>query len=174
MLLLGLLMGGILFIAAPILAAGDMRTVPVFRSLAVALVIIPVMSLTRGFFQGYQDMAPSALSQLVEQIVRVFYMLITAFVIMKVLNGSYQTGVVQSTFAAFVGAVGGILTLAYCYWRQKQKFDSLRAGSNNVLVVSDNKLIKELLAQSIPFIFIGIATNLYNLVDQYTFPWVME
>ncbi|WP_302047489.1 putative polysaccharide biosynthesis protein [Ligilactobacillus agilis] len=174
MLLLGIIMGGILWGAAPVLAAGDMRTVPVFRSLATALAIIPLMSLTRGFFQGYQDMAPSALSQLVEQVIRVFYMLVTAFIIMKVINGSYQTGVVQSTFAAFVGAVGGILTLAYCYLRKKGEFDYLRANSSNSLEVSDGQLIKELLAQSLPFIFIGIATNLYNLIDQYTFPWVMS
>ena len=174
MLLLGIIMGGILWGAAPVLAAGDMRTVPVFRSLATALAIIPLMSLTRGFFQGYQDMAPSALSQLVEQVIRVFYMLVTAFIIMKVINGSYQTGVVQSTFAAFVGAVGGILTLAYCYLKKKGEFDYLRANSSNSLEVSDGQLIKELLAQSLPFIFIGIATNLYNLIDQYTFPWVMS
>ena len=153
MLLLGIIMGGILWGAAPVLAAGDMRTVPVFRSLATALAIIPPMSLTRGFFQGYQDMAPSALSQLVEQVIRVFYMLVTAFIIMKVINGSYQTGVVQSTFAAFVGAVGGILTLAYCYLKKKGEFDYLRANSSNSLEVSDGQLIKELLLE-LPLIYI--------------------
>lgn len=174
MLLLGILMAIVLWLAAPILAAGDSRTIPVFRSLAIALVIIPCMSLTRGFFQGYQDMAPSAVSQLVEQVVRVIYMLATAFLIMKVMNGNYEFGVVQSTFAAFVGAIGGMLTLIIYYFRKKRKFDNLNVNSNNVIEVSNGRLIKELLAQSIPFIFIGISSTLYNLVDQYSFPSIMK
>src|SRR5690606_11611234 len=35
-----------------------------------ALIVVPFMSLWRGFFQGYNYMMPTAVSQLVEQIVR--------------------------------------------------------------------------------------------------------
>ena len=51
----------------------DANLIPVLHALAIALVILPSMSLTRGFFQGYQQMAPSAISQFVEQVFRVIY-----------------------------------------------------------------------------------------------------
>lgn len=45
----------------------------VIRAVSFALLIIPVMSLLRGFFQGYNSMGPSAVSQVVEQIVRIAF-----------------------------------------------------------------------------------------------------
>ncbi|MGV3240959.1 hypothetical protein ACEF17_12850, partial [Streptococcus hyovaginalis] len=39
------------------------------RAVRFVLVIVPFMSLIRGFFQGHQSMGPSAVSQVVEQIV---------------------------------------------------------------------------------------------------------
>ena len=54
----------------------------------------------RGYFQGYADMMPSAMSQFVEQFARVAWMLLTAYVIMQVQHGNFVDAVVQSNFAA--------------------------------------------------------------------------
>ena len=43
----------------------------VIRWVSFALIVVPFMSLWRGFFQGYDKMEPTAVSQLVEQIVRI-------------------------------------------------------------------------------------------------------
>lgn len=174
MFVLGCLCAALLWFGAPFISQGDQNVVPVYRSLAIALIIIPVMSLTRGFFQGYQDMAPSALSQLVEQVVRIIYMLAATFLLMKILQRDYVTGVVQSTFAAFIGALGGMGLLIYYYLRQKKNFDRLALQSNNQLEVSDQQLLKEVLSQSVPFILVGAAINVYNLIDQYSFQPIMQ
>src|SRR5699024_12111021 len=50
----------------------------------------------------------------------------------------------------------------------------LLAHNNNKLEVSDKRLIKEILYQSIPFIIIGSTTTLYNLFDQFSFPTIMS
>ncbi|MHC3376422.1 putative polysaccharide biosynthesis protein [Ligilactobacillus equi] len=170
---LGVLMAAIMWFISPALSAGDARMIPVFRSLAVTILIIPVMSLTRGFFQGYQDMKPSAISQLVEQFARIIYLLGSTFLIMKVWHGGFQNAVVHSTFAAFVGAVFAILVLAYYRLKDRTSFHKLAQNSNHQLEISDKTLIKDLLWQAVPFIFIGIAITLYSLVDQYTFPFIM-
>ncbi|WP_178195673.1 polysaccharide biosynthesis protein [Ligilactobacillus sp. Marseille-Q7487] len=174
MLALGILCAAILWLGAPFISQGDKNVIPVYRSLAIALTVIPIMSLTRGFFQGYQDMAPSALSQLVEQIVRIVYMLAATFLLMKLLQADYVSGVVQSTFAAFIGALGGLGLLAFYYLKKKRSFDQLAKQSNNQLEVSDNQLLKEVLSQSVPFILVGAAINIYNLIDQYSFQPIMQ
>ena len=56
-------------------------------------------------------MMPYALSQIVEQVARIFYTLLTTFIIMKVMDGDYVTAVTQSTFAAFIGMLASILAL---------------------------------------------------------------
>src|SRR5699024_4725814 len=61
------------------------------RMVSVALIIVPMMSVIRGYFQGFQQMEPTAISQVIEQIVRVVFILTITFTIVKVMNGS--TGV---------------------------------------------------------------------------------
>lgn len=174
MLGFGIVSAGVLWGIAPLISQGDPRMVPVYRSLALALILIPVMSLARGYFQGYQDMAPSAISQLIEQVVRIVYMLAATFMIMRVFNGPYEKGVVHSTLGAFFGAIGGLVLLFFYYLRKKGRYDALADQSANVLEVSDGQLIKEIVYQSIPFIFVSISMTLYNLFDQYTFQPIMQ
>lgn len=77
--LTGFVAAVILYFGAPLFADGDANVIPVLRSLTLAILVIPSMSLVRGFFQGYQQMAPSAISQFVEQVFRVVYMLAATF-----------------------------------------------------------------------------------------------
>ncbi|MDP1142821.1 oligosaccharide flippase family protein, partial [Klebsiella pneumoniae] len=76
-----------------------------------ALLIVPVMSLIRGFFQGHESMGPTALSQVVEQIARSAFLLGACYVILRLMDGSIVSAVSAATFAAFVGAAAGLLVL---------------------------------------------------------------
>lgn len=156
------------FLALP-LSGFNPQEVPVIRSLALAVLIIPILSILRGYFQGFNDMMPSAMSQFVEQLARVIWMLMTAYLIMRVQHGNYVDAVTQSNLAAAIGAVFGIGLLVIFYLRQKQTVDPLIAQSNNQVQVSTNSLLFEIIQQSIPFIIIDSGINIFQLVDQYTF-----
>ncbi len=169
----GIVCAGLMFGLDPILAGQDARQVPVLKSLSYAILIIPLMSLMRGYFQGFNDMMPSALSQFIEQLARVAWMLMTAYVIMKIQDGNYLRAVTQSNLAAAIGAMFGILLLVYYYQKQKAKMDNLVENSNNELQVSTNSLLLEIVQQSIPFIIIDSGINIFQLVDQYTFHPIM-
>lgn len=169
MALFGVLSAAVMFGAAYWLASGNTQEVPVIRSLAYAVLIIPLLSILRGYFQGYNDMKPSAISQFVEQLARVIWMLMTAYLIMQVQHGNYVHAVIQSNLAAAVGAVFGILLLVYYYQKQKKQIDPLVANSNNAIDVSTTDLFKEIIQQAIPFIIIDSGITLYQLLDQYTF-----
>lgn len=156
------------FLALP-LSGFNPQEVPVIRSLALAVLIIPILSILRGYFQGFNDMMPSAMSQFVEQLARVIWMLLTAYVIMRVQHGNYVDAVTQSNLAAAIGAVFGIGLLVIFHLRQKRTVDPLIAQSNNQVRVSTNSLLFEIIQQSIPFIIIDSGINIFQLVDQYTF-----
>ncbi|WP_173585551.1 putative polysaccharide biosynthesis protein [Secundilactobacillus similis] len=170
----GIVCAALLYFGAPLFDGGDARVVPVLHSLAWAVLIIPVMSLSRGFFQGYQQMAPSAISQFVEQLARVLYMLGSAFIIMRVLHGSWITAVSQSTFAACVGAIAGILTLVWYYLKNRPTFQNLVANSENQIVVPAKQLYHEILQQALPFIVLGAGITIFQLIDQFTFFKIMR
>lgn len=164
----------IFWLIAPFISQGDPRMVSIYRSLALALLIIPSMSLLRGYFQGFQDMAPSALSQLIEQFLRIIYMLLATYITIKVMGLPFEVGVWQSTFAAFIGAVGGTLLLVGYYLKHKKSLDELVSQSNDQLEITNKTLLKEVLYQALPFIFIACAMSMFNLVDQFTFPVIMQ
>ena len=173
MAILGIVSAAIMYFASPLLASNgsqsDPRQVAVMRSLSYAILIIPILSIMRGYFQGYADMMPSAMSQFVEQFARVVWMLLTAFVIMQIQHGSYVHAVIQSNLAAAIGALFGIGLLIWFLFSRRNQLNYLVEHSNNRIHVSTTELFMEIIEQAIPFIIIDSGITLFSLVDQYTF-----
>ncbi|MBD5429088.1 polysaccharide biosynthesis protein [Lactobacillus sp.] len=169
MVIFGIISAGIMYFTSPLLAGGDSRQIPILHSLSYAVLIIPILSIMRGYFQGYADMMPSAMSQFIEQLARVGWMLLTAYLIMQVEHGSYLKAVIQSNLAAAIGAVFGILLLMWFLFTRRKKLNALVENSNNEVDVSTGSLFKEIIAQSIPFIIIDSGITFFQLIDQYTF-----
>lgn len=145
----------------------------VLKLISFALIIIPAMSLSRGFFQGYQSMGPTAISTVVEQIVRIVFVLASGFIILKIYNGSIALAVGYATFAAFIGALASAAVLLY-YWRKRKPYiENQRAMQETVHKLPLKAMFKELLMYAGPFVLVGLATPLYQLVDQFTFARAM-
>ncbi|WP_159721583.1 putative polysaccharide biosynthesis protein [Enterococcus sp. CSURQ0835] len=174
MLVAGFLCTLLMFFGAPLLSQGNPALVPVMRSLSIVLLIFPAMSVLRGFFQGNNEMKPYALSQIIEQIARVAYILITGFVVMRVLNGNYKTAVVHATFAAFIGVAFALAVLLLSLWKRRLVFQELEKESRNELTFSGRQLVIQMVRQAIPFIVIGSGISIFKLIDQYSFEKIMS
>ncbi|MGG5372813.1 hypothetical protein IGI67_004486 [Enterococcus sp. AZ196] len=170
----GIICAAIMFIGAPYLSQGNADLVPVMRSLSVVLLIFPAMSVMRGFFQGNNNMKPYAISQIIEQIARVCYMLASAFIIMQINNGSYKTAVVHSTFAAFIGVAFAMGVLLFSLLKERSAFRELIKESNNQITFSGRQLILQMIQQAVPFIIVGSAISIFKLIDQYSFEKIMS
>ena len=179
MLATGLVSGGILFALAPVLAAQSPTINPegatfVIRSLVPALLILPVMSLFRGYFQGFNDMKPTAISQIIEQVARVVYLLAATYAIMKVYSGDVTQAVVHSTFAAFIGALLSLVYLGILYARYIPKLKGLLAASKDRVVIDFATSFKLMIRDSIPFVLLGSGIIIAQLIDTYTFSQIMQ
>lgn len=145
----------------------------VIRWVSFALLVVPFMSLWRGFFQGYAKYEPTAVSQLVEQIVRIIVLLGGSFLVMVVWKGTAQTAISFAVFAAFIGALGGLVVLFY-YWKKYQpEINLLRNQSVTTTQLSIPDIYSEVIKYSIPMVFVGIANPLFQLVDMLTFNGAM-
>ncbi|MEC3942448.1 MULTISPECIES: putative polysaccharide biosynthesis protein [Enterococcus] len=177
MAVLGVFFAGFMYFASPWLArasGGGEELIPIMRSLSAALLVFPCMSVIRGYFQGNQEMMPYALSQIVEQIARVFYLLISTFIIMKVLSGDYVTAVTQSTFAAFIGMIVSLAVLLY-FLKKHQAYTAARVQySENQVTIATKELLLETIKEAIPFIIVGSGITIFKLVDQFTFIKIMS
>jgi O-antigen/teichoic acid export membrane protein len=147
----------------------------VMRMVSFALLIIPSMSIVRGFFQGYQSMGPTAFSQIAEQIIRIGFVLVSVFLVVDVFGGSIPTAVGFATFAAFIGALASCVVLAV-YWKKRKLFirRQIEQQQQSTHNLSKKDLILELFRYAGPFVLVGIAIPLYQGVDQFTFNRAMD
>ncbi len=139
----------------------------VIRLVSTALIIVPIMSLVRGYFQGFQSMGPTGLSQVIEQVVRIGFILISAFLVMIVFKGEVSTAVGFATFAAFIGALASLIVLLWYWKRRKPHLDKLLKNSVDHKI-SLPKMYKELIRYAIPFVAVGLAIPLYQVIDMVT------
>ena len=127
-----------------------------------ALILVPVMSLLRGFSRVPIDGAFcskcscraifSGINHLDRKLCRYIYFKI-----------SLAVGI--STFGAFMGAIGGLTVLSAYYIRRRKQKRNGKYTTNNEIFFS---LYKELFTYSIPFVVVGLAIPLYQTIDTFT------
>lgn len=175
----GLLFGVALYFMAPFLASHtaivDKKSATlVIQSLAPALIILPGMSIIRGYFQGHSMMKPIAISDVIEQLVRVMYLLTATYAIMQVMNGEVTQAVIHSTFAAFVGAVASLIYLLIKFFKHRHvSYELIKqdAEQPHIDFVSSAKMI---IKDSIPFIILGSGIIIAKLINTYTFGHILK
>ena len=176
MSLLGLIFAIIMYVLSPVfanLSGGGKDLIPVMQSLSWAVLIFPSMSVIRGFFQGHNNLKPYAISQIAEQVIRVIWMLLTAYFIMKVGSGDYVEAVTQSTFAAFIGMGASLFVLFYYLWKTGLLQHIIhRPESDNE--IDTKALLWDTIREAIPFIVTGSAIQLFQIIDQMTYSNVMS
>lgn len=143
--------------------------VAVIRAVSFALIVVPFMSIIRGFFQGHHSMGPSAVSQVVEQVVRIAFLLMGAFIVIRILNGEIVEAVQVATFSAFVGALGGLAVLFWYWIKRRPYLNAMLKRDRKTIQVSIKEIYQEILISAIPFVLVGIAIPLFQIVDTLTF-----
>lgn len=170
-----------LFLLAPYLAhraipGGDVNSdsyidavTMTIRGVSFALLLIPPMSMTRGYFQGHQSMGPTAISQILEQIVRIVFLLAGVSIAIYIFDADAAWAATIATFSAFIGAIGSVAILVYYFRKRAPGLQELRDSQT---VQSPERpltdLYKELLTYAIPIVMVGLSTPLYQVIDQNT------
>ncbi|VWX36223.1 putative polysaccharide biosynthesis protein [Exiguobacterium oxidotolerans] len=170
-----------LFLLAPYLAhraipGGDVNSASyidavtmTIRGVSFALLLIPPMSMTRGYFQGHQSMGPTAISQILEQIVRIVFLLAGVSIAIYIFDADAAWAATIATFSAFIGAIGSVAILVYYFRKRAPGLQELRDSQT---VQSPERpltdLYKELLTYAIPIVMVGLSTPLYQVIDQNT------
>ncbi len=131
--------------------------------LALSPFFVCIMGVFRGYFQGMQNMAPTAISQVLENLGRVAVGLALAFFFFPDL-GMAAGG---ASFGAVAGGMCGALTLGVFYLRKKTSSDheiKMNKASKNQ-GIGFEKVAKMVLVIAIP-ISIGAAVNsIINFID---------
>ena len=167
----------ILFIFAPQIAyliIGDVKggntiedVTMVIRIISTAVLVVPHLSVSKGYLQGHKIMQVSSIADVLEQIVRVAVILIGSFVSLKVLHLPLNTAVGIAVFAATVGALA-----AYFYVHDKIKKDkNLNKEAKSLpeeKKITDKNLVHKVIFYAMPFVIISLLETLFVNVDIFT------
>ena len=131
-LILALFLGFlILFLARSISSLqGNNQIKSIYMLFILLLPLSALIGVIRGAMQGYEDMAPTAISQIIEQVAKFAFGLIFAYIFIK-------GGVVQGVFGAFLGITfSELLALIYLFF-SAQKRISIFLPRNTKSIYSD-------------------------------------
>ena len=135
----------------------------VIRCVSVSILVVPFLSVTKGYLQGHKIMTPSSVSQLIEQIVRIAIMLIGSYLIYKVFNGTLTLAVGVSLLGAFFGALVADLYLIIKIRNNKKDLNLDKKYKRDS--ITSKEIVKKIASYSIPIIIINLITNVYSSTD---------
>ncbi len=134
------------------------------RCVSFAILVVPFLSVTKGYLQGHKIINIPSYSQVIEQVVRITVILLGTYLVLNVFKGTVTTAVCISVFAAFLAGL-----VAYIYIRIKMHQD--KSGTIDINEkyekddVSNKEIIKKIFSYAIPFIIINIVGSIYNFID---------
>lgn len=132
----------------------------VIKSVSIALLFVPGLSIIRGYLQGHKFIEPSAISQVIEQFFRVLVIILGSFIAINVFNLSIPQGVAIAVFGAAIGAIIGFIYLLF----KKRKIP--KHQSTKELSKEEKKDIKrKLVKYCIPFIAVNLSYQIYTSID---------
>lgn len=135
----------------------------VIRCVAPSVLVIPYLSITKGYLQGHKYVTPASTSQVIEQIVRIAVILIGSYVILNVFNGEIKLAIGISVMGALFGGLAAIIYLRHVVKKNKDKIASNVTKKDNI---SNKEIMIKILKYALPFIIINIVTNIYTFTDQ--------
>lgn len=142
---------------------GDAGAIKPLKAIAPALIFVPVMSAFRGYFQGRQNMNPTALSQFVEQVFRVGVGLALAYFL---LDNSLDAAAAGATFGATAGAIAGLVIIVLIYMFNKKTINyNIRKHHRTGVSESSSSIIKQILVIAIPITIGSAIIPIVNVAD---------
>ena len=135
----------------------------VIRCVSFAILVIPFLSVSKGYLQGHNIINVSSISQVIEQVVRIIVILGGSYLGLKVLNLSLTTSVGIAVFGAFAGGFAAMLYI-FINMRKNKKELSLEEVEKKD-DISNREILKKIISYALPFIIIDVAVSLYNFID---------
>ena len=139
----------------------------VIRVISTAVLVVPFLSVSKGYLQGHKIMQVSSVADILEQLARVIVILAGSFLTLKVFHLSLNTAVGVAVFGATVGA---LVAYFYVFMKIKKSKDLKRneKATLNERKITNKDLVKKIIFYAMPFVIISLLQSIYVMVDVFT------
>ena len=135
-----------------------------FRILLLAIIFVPFLSSLRGFYQGLKRMDIYAVSQVLEQFIRVFCIVAFGFVLVRVLHFDSVYAIYMAILAAGLAAVLTIVYFLLAAKKEGEHFTEL-VNAQNGEALPPKRILKELISIGLPYVAVSFIGTAGPLVD---------
>lgn len=151
--------------------------------LAPTILVVALMGCLRGYFQGLGSMVPTAVSQVVEQIVNAAVSIGAAWFLFgygakldalySTKTSAYAFGAAGSTLGTGAGALMGLLFLIFIMFAYSRVIKRRRSMDRGGRVESTSEIYYLLMITILPVILSTAVYNLSGIIDQGVFKHLM-
>ncbi|MGN1342991.1 MAG: oligosaccharide flippase family protein [Traorella sp.] len=142
--------------------------------ISFALFFVPVLSGYRGFYQGLKRMELYAFSQVLEQLVRVFFLLGAGALAVYVFHKDQIWSVYFAVFSASVAAICALLHIKKYDRNEMIEFKKLASEQERVSNNDIKVLLQEIILISIPYLLSSIIAYSSDMIDLAFFAKALE
>lgn len=158
-LLVGILGASICYIFAPILTVGNQNAIPVLKMLAPTIFFSSIIGTFRGYFQSKKNMTPTAISQLVEQMVNAIVSIGASYLLVKVhTNNKTVWGAIGGASGTLLGAIASLIFLIFLFIKKREK-------ETIVSDINTKNIYKVLIFTMFPMILSTLVHNMSTTID---------
>lgn len=139
----------------------------VIRVIATALLVIPSLSISRGYLQGNKYITSPSISQVVEQLFRVIVVVIGSYIMLK-LTGNVTHAVAVACFGATIGGLIAYLYLRYKISKNKEDFKPIGEEKKEEKKITTKEIWTKIFKYAFPFVMIDVVGNACMLINMFT------
>lgn len=140
---------------------GNAEAKTAVMAIAPALFFVPVVSSIRGYFQGRQNMKPTAISEITEQLVRVIVGLTLAYYFLR---QSLRYAAAGAAFGASIGSFGALLVMTFIYLLDRKGIKR-RITVHSQHLDSSKVILRRIIIISVPIIIGSEIMPIMGLID---------
>lgn len=154
------------------------------RILAPTIFIMAFLGTLRGYFQGMGTMIPTAVSQILEQIVNAVVSIVAAFLLFNTgasMDAQKGTDIYANAFGAAGGtlgtALGALAALIFCvvlYRTYRRVVKKQMRRDNTVVLESYSNICRVLVVTIVPIVISATVFNISNLIDNSIYGYYMK
>ncbi len=144
------------------------------RILAPTTFIVAVLGVFRGYFQGYEDMVPTSISQVLEQIVNAIISVLATWQYMKLYKASAEQssyGAAGGTMGTLAGAAAATLYISVLFFISRARYKHEASADEHI--ESHRYIVKMLLLTIVPIILSQTIFQIGYTIDDLLFGQLM-
>lgn len=159
----GILASGLLFFSADWISINilkEPRAALSLKAIAPAILFTSIISNFRGFFQGHQKMTPTAISQVLEQFVRVGTVFVATWFL---LDKGLELTAAGASFGASTGSFVALVIIIIIYMFSKER----KEESKIVNEEKSSDLLKQIVKLAVPITIGALVLPLMQIMDTF-------